>query len=138
MSQIKVLFDYRNAPNKGVYGFSEYDYRQAENGKVTQTMDGNGHHKILFFLICYGKCNSAHELGKRQISANGVGENENQGTESNGNNCSPMSKKAVNYTPKEDFFSDWPNHTSHQEKDNEIMMEYRPGAVHQFQRIDSK
>ena len=60
--------------------FSVCDYRQAENGEITQAMDGNGYHKILFFFICNCKYKSTYDLSKRQINADGVGENKNQGT----------------------------------------------------------
>ena len=67
-------------------------------------MNGDGDHEAAADLIGYGKENTPQQTGDGDSLINGVAEYKDQSADENGHNYPPASQKAIEYSPKEEFF----------------------------------
>ena len=80
------------------------DQRNGKYSQVAQAMDGDGDHEAAADLIGYREENTPQQTGDRDSLMDGVAQYKDQGADDNGNNHTPASQKAIEYSPKEELF----------------------------------
>ena len=71
-------------------------------------MDCDGDHEATADLIGYSKENTPQQTGDGDSRMYGVAQYKDQSAEENGDNDTPASQKAVEYSPKENLLSNRP------------------------------
>ena len=81
---------------------------QAENGHISQAMNGDGNHQIFFFFVSDGKYDPTNNLSKRQVMSIVVGQYKKSGADQDGCINIPSSAIPEDNTSEKHFF---PNRT---------------------------
>ncbi len=95
--------------------------RNAENGHVTEAVNGDGDYQAFFLLVGNCKHNSTHNLGERQVVSVVVRQYKEDGADKDGRIATPPPEKPENDTSEKYLFPYRTDDTTHKKEYENLM-----------------